>query len=97
VARSPRKEAAWRWLAFLAEPEQQAAFHRLSGDLPARRAAWDAGLRGDAKAAAFLAQLEHLRRAPKIPEWERIASLDRETDRLLEKRRWLLARSASRR
>jgi multiple sugar transport system substrate-binding protein len=116
VASSPRKEAAWRWLSFLAEPEQQIAFHRLSGDLPARRSAWrDASLRDDPKAAAFFVQLQHVRSTPKIPEWERIASriarhaeaavrgeespeealaaLDRETDRLLEKRRWLLARS----
>jgi len=120
VARSPRKEAAWRWLAFLAEPEQQVAFHRLSGDLPARRSAWrDPALREDPKAAAFFVQLQHLRSAPKIPEWERIASriarhaeaavrgeesseealaaLDREADRMLEKRRWLLARSEGRR
>jgi multiple sugar transport system substrate-binding protein len=120
VARSPRKEAAWRWLAFLAEPEQQVAFHRLSGDLPARRSAWrDPALREDPKAAAFFVQLQHLRGAPKIPEWERIASriarhaeaavrgeespeealaaLDREADRMLEKRRWLLARSEGRR
>ena len=27
-------EAAWAWIAFLAEPAQQAEFHRLSGDLP---------------------------------------------------------------
>jgi multiple sugar transport system substrate-binding protein len=117
---SPRKDAAWRWLAFLAEPEQQVAFHRLSGDLPARRSAFgDASLRGDPKAAAFFAQLQQLRATPKIPEWERIASriarhaeaavrgeesaaeallaLDRETDRLLEKRRWILARSERRR
>jgi multiple sugar transport system substrate-binding protein len=115
VRGSPRREAAWRWLRFLAEPEQQIAFHRLSGDLPARRSAWhDAALRADSKAAAFLAQLQRVRAAPKIPEWERIASriarhaeaavrgeespaealaaLDRETDILLEKRRWLLAR-----
>jgi len=115
VRGSPRAEEAWRWLAFLAEPAQQIAFHRLSGDLPARRSAWqDESLRADPKAAPFLAQLQRVRAAPKIPEWERIASriarhveaavrgeespaaalaaLDRETDILLEKRRWLLAR-----
>jgi len=115
VRASPRKEEAWRLAAFLAEPPQQLAFHRLTGDLPARRSAWDdPALRGDAKARAFLAQLEHARAAPRVPEWERIAgriarhaeaavrgdetpdaalaALDREADRLLEKRRHLLAR-----
>lgn len=115
VRSSPRREAAWRWIAFLAETEQQAAFYALSGNLPARQSAWrDARLRSDPKAAAFHAQLEHVRATPKVPEWERIASriarhaeaavrgaesaeaalaaLDRETDRVLEKRRWVLAR-----
>ena len=114
VRGAKRTEEAWRLAAFLAEPAQQVAFYRLTGDLPARRSAWeDAALRGDARAQAFFAQLEHARAAPKVPEWERIASriarhaesaargsetpddalaaLDRETDRLLEKRRFLLA------
>jgi multiple sugar transport system substrate-binding protein len=116
VRRSPRREAAWRWIAFLAEPAQQVAFQRLTGDLPARRSAWDdPALRGDPKAAAFLAQLERVRATPRIPEWEQIASrisrhaeravrgsespdealaaLDAEADRVLEKRRWLLAQT----
>ncbi len=75
VRSSPRRDAAWRWIAYLAEPAQQAAFQRLTGDLPARRAAWDdPALRADAKAAAFLAQLERVRATPPIPEWEQIAS-----------------------
>jgi multiple sugar transport system substrate-binding protein len=120
VARSPRPEAAWRWIAFLAEPAQQVAFHRATGDLPARRSAWsDPALRGDPKAAAFLAQLERVRATPRIPEWEQLtslvarhaeravrgsespaealAALDREADRVLEKRRWLLSRRAGER
>lgn len=117
VRRSPRKEAAWRLAAFLAEPAQQLAFYQLTGDLPARRSAWDApGLGDDPKAQAFRVQLERARAAPRVPEWERIASriarhaesavrgsetpdealaaLDHEADRLLEKRRYLLARGA---
>jgi multiple sugar transport system substrate-binding protein len=75
VRGTPRAEEAFAWLAFLAEPEQQVAFHRLSGDLPARRSAWrDESLAADPKAAAFFAQLHRVRPAPKVPEWERIAS-----------------------
>jgi multiple sugar transport system substrate-binding protein len=74
VASSPRKELAWAWLAYLAEPAQQAEFHRLSGDLPARRAAWrDPALAGP-QVAAFRAQLAHAVATPRVPEWERIAS-----------------------
>ena len=116
VARSPRADAAWKLLAYLAEPAQQSAFYALAGDLPARRSAWsDPRLAGDAKAQVFLAQLERMRATPKVPEWERIAgriarhaeaavrgeetpdealaALDGETDRALEKRRWMLAKA----
>ncbi|HJQ83540.1 MAG TPA: hypothetical protein VKA21_05655 [Candidatus Binatia bacterium] len=49
-------------------------FHRLSGDLPARRAAWhDAALPSKRHAQAFWIQLQYTQSTPKIPEWERIA------------------------
>ena len=74
VASSEHKEAAWAWMAFLAQPSQQAKFHRLSGNLPASRSAWDdAGLQ-EPHIAAFRAQLANVRATPKLPEWERIAS-----------------------
>jgi multiple sugar transport system substrate-binding protein len=73
--RSPRQDAAWRFIEFLSAPEQQIAFHRLSGDLPARRSAWlDASLAASPRAQAFRAQLERVRPTPAVPEWERIAS-----------------------
>jgi len=68
-------DAAWRWIEYLSEPAQQARFQQLSGDLPARRSAWDlTDLAADPKAAAFLAQLAHVETPPKVPEWERIAT-----------------------
>jgi len=117
LARSSRRQAeAWRLVEYLCEPEQQVALYRLSGDLPARRAAWRlAGLVSDPRAGAFWRQLDALATTPRIPEWERIASrlahyteeaargrlapeaalasLDRDVDAILEKRRWLLERS----
>jgi multiple sugar transport system substrate-binding protein len=119
VAGSSRKDAAFAWIEFLAQPAQQAAFFRLSGDLPARRSAWrDPELAASERARAFRAQLEHLGSTPKVPEWEQIASriarhaeaaargdagadealaaLDRDADRILEKRRWLLERASAR-
>jgi multiple sugar transport system substrate-binding protein len=75
VARSPRPEAAWALIEFLSEPAQQIAFHRLSGDLPARRSAWDeAALRRDPRTAVFWTQLAYLAAPPAVPEWERIAT-----------------------
>ena len=116
---SPRQEAAWKLLEYLAEPEQQAQFYQLTGDLPARQSAWnDPALASNRYAQAFRQQLQHVQPTPPIPEWERIASriayyaelavrqeinvdealtaLDRDVDRILEKRRWLLKREASR-
>jgi multiple sugar transport system substrate-binding protein len=75
VRDSPRREAAWQWIAFLAEPAQQLEFWRLTGDLPARPSAWrDGGLRDAPRTAAFWRQLARVQATPKIPEWERIAA-----------------------
>jgi len=70
---SPRKLAAWRLVEFLSEPATMQRFHALTGNLPPRRSAWRApALAADAPSRAFAEQLERVRAAPKIPEWERI-------------------------
>ncbi len=106
-------DAAWRLLEFLSRPEVQVRFYGLTGDLPARKEAWeDTSLSADPNLAAFRVQLERTVPTPKVPEWELIATrlleqaeaavrgavepdsalvkLDREVNRILEKRRWLL-------
>ena len=115
---SRHQDAAWRLVEFLSQPAVQRRFHALTGDLPPRRTTWeDPGLAADVHARAFREQLERVRPAPQVPEWERIASamrvvaeravrgglaveaaareLDARADRILEKRRWLLARRAA--
>jgi multiple sugar transport system substrate-binding protein len=70
---SPRKEAAWQLIAYLSETETMQRFHALTGDLPPRRSAWRSPtLANDVPSQAFAQQLERVRAAPKIPEWERI-------------------------
>ncbi|HUI26009.1 MAG TPA: sugar ABC transporter substrate-binding protein [Candidatus Kryptonia bacterium] len=114
---SIHKDAAWKWVEYLSEPQQQVAFYRASGDLPPRRSTWDDPvLARDQRALMFARQLSHVQSTPKVPEWERIASkisqyaeaavrgtmttdaalaaLDHDVDQLLEKRRWMLRRSA---
>jgi multiple sugar transport system substrate-binding protein len=109
------KDAAWKLIEYLARPDIELRFHALTGDLPPRRSAWNDGtLATDMHARAFRDQLERVKPAPKVPEWERIAdemrivaelaargqmtidaaveALDARVDRILEKRRWLLAR-----
>jgi multiple sugar transport system substrate-binding protein len=112
---SRHQAAAWRLVEFLSQPSVQRRFHALTGDLPPRRATWDdPALANDVHARAFREQLERVKPAPKVPEWERIATelrvvaeraahgemsvddaarvLDDRAGRILEKRRWLLAR-----
>jgi multiple sugar transport system substrate-binding protein len=70
---SPRQAAAWRLIEYLSEPATMQRFHALTGNLPPRRSAWrTAALAADAPSQAFAEQLERVRPAPKIPEWERI-------------------------
>lgn len=76
VFRSSRhKAAAWKLIAYLSSPQVQARFHGLTGNLPSRRSPWrDAALADDPHARAFRDQLERALPAPKVPEWERIAT-----------------------
>jgi multiple sugar transport system substrate-binding protein len=72
--RSPHQDAAWRFIEFLSSPAQQLRLHELSGDLPARIAAWDdPALAGDPRVAAFRRQLANTVPMPKVPEWQRIS------------------------
>ena len=71
---SKNKQLAWELAEFLSAVPQQQRFYVLTGDLPARRAAWDfPELAQDEYARAFRLQLEHVTPSPKVPEWERIA------------------------
>lgn len=73
-SRSKHKPAVWKLIEYLSQPAQQVRFHALSGDLPPRRSAWsDPALANDPYAKAFRDQLERVKPAPKVPEWERIA------------------------
>ncbi|WP_457323931.1 sugar ABC transporter substrate-binding protein [Roseateles sp. P5_E11] len=75
--RSRHKPEVWALISYLSRPDVQLEFYRLTGDLPARRGAWALPLNGatlaeDRHAAAFRRQLERVRAAPAVPEWERI-------------------------
>ena len=104
----------------MAEPSRQARFFAQTGDLPARRSAWNVpALANDQYLAAFRTQLARVVPSPAVPEIELIVSLvaqaaeraargqqtvdqalaglDVEVDRVLEKRRWMMAQRVSRR
>lgn len=72
-AREP--EAAWRLVQYLSQPAVQAEFQVLTGDLPARRSAWEVpALVGDPHVQTLGRQLEIAQAVPKVPEWERIVT-----------------------
>jgi multiple sugar transport system substrate-binding protein len=72
---SKHKAAARKLIEFLSEPQQQVRFYELTGDLPARRSAWQSPvLANDPQFAAFRVQFERVAPLPKVPEWEQIAS-----------------------
>ncbi len=71
---SRKKEQAWKFIEYLSEARQQLEFYRITGDLPAVRAAWnDTAFTNNVYIKAFYEQLEHVVPTPKIPEWEQIA------------------------
>ena len=71
---STNKQLAWELTEFLSSVPNQQRFYELTGDLPARRSAWDdPALAGEGYARAFREQLERAKPTPKVPEWERIA------------------------
>lgn len=73
---SKHQDAAWQLIEYLSQPDVQVRFFELLGDLPARRSAWEnPALKNDPKLRAFRAQLEHMRPAPKVPEWEQIVTM----------------------
>jgi multiple sugar transport system substrate-binding protein len=77
--RSKRQADALILLAWLAQPAIQQRFHAMTGNLPPRRSTWQLAasdgvpLAQEDKTRAFAAQLERVRPAPAVPEWERIA------------------------
>ena len=72
---SPRQEAAWKLVRYLSEPAVQARFNEITGDLPARRSAWEAPtMASDPYIVAFEGQLARARAVPKVPEWERVVT-----------------------
>ncbi|MCU1244481.1 MAG: putative sugar transporter, sugar-binding protein [Acidobacteria bacterium] len=75
LAASPHKAAAQKLIEFLSEPAQQVKFFETTGDLPARRSAWQApSITAETHFPAFREQLENVEPLPKVPEWEQITT-----------------------
>ncbi|RIK72281.1 MAG: ABC transporter substrate-binding protein [Planctomycetota bacterium] len=74
-ADSPQKEAAWKFIEFMAQPRQQVRLLELTGNLPPGEKAWAAsGMLDDPKFVGFHEQLTNVAPAPPAPEWEQIVT-----------------------
>jgi multiple sugar transport system substrate-binding protein len=72
---SRRKDDAFRFIEYLCDPQRQADFYKVTGDLPADRGAWlQTSLMHDRRSLTFFDQLNRTRPPPQVPEWERIAN-----------------------
>ncbi len=76
MADSDNKEAAWKLVKWLTEPETQQDFYDAVGDLPAVKESWETGeLADDPQLQVFGEQLENTLAPPAVPTWEQVASV----------------------
>lgn len=72
---SEKKTAAWKFIEFMSRPDNQLRFYKIVAALPPNKTVWENKILADNPyLSAFFTQLEKVKPAPKIPEWEQIAS-----------------------
>ena len=78
------RDAAWKFVAWLSQPEVQVEWYKAVNDLPSVAAAWDdPSIAEDEYLSVFGVQLETAVAPPSIPTWEEVASvIDTELERL---------------
>ena len=70
------RDAAWKFVQWLSQPDVQAQWYATTSDLPAVQAAWDEGdLASDANLAVFGDQMKTAMAPPSIPTWEQVANV----------------------
>ncbi|MEU4238444.1 sugar ABC transporter substrate-binding protein [Actinoplanes sp. NPDC026619] len=70
------RDAAWKFLAWLAKPEVQVKWYQTATDLPAVQKAWDdPALSGDKILQVFGAQLKSAKAPPAYPTWEQVSAV----------------------
>jgi len=73
---SQNRDAAWKLVQWLSEPDVQAEWYRTTSDLPAVESSWDQGdLADDPRLAVFGEQMDTAVAPPSIPNWEQIATV----------------------
>lgn len=85
-ADSDNRDAAWKFVQWLSEPETQQSWYETVNDLPAVPAAWESGaLAEDEMLAVFGEQLETAVSPPAVPTWEQVAAqIDAEIEKVVK-------------
>lgn len=72
---SKNRDAAWKLVQWLSQPENQVKWYKATGDLPAVQGAWkDASLSGDNKLSVFGEQLKTTDSPPTVQTWTQVAA-----------------------
>ena len=72
---SQNKDAAWAFIDFMSQPENQVAWYQEATVLPAVTSAWDdPALADDPNVAVFGEQLQDTKAPPAIPTWNEVAN-----------------------
>ncbi|TDV48910.1 sugar ABC transporter substrate-binding protein [Actinophytocola oryzae] len=81
---SKNRDAAWKFVSYLMQPDVQVKWYGTVSDLPSVQAAWDdESLAGDPQLKVFGDQLDKAKAPPAIPTWEQIAAaVDTELEKL---------------
>lgn len=70
------KDAAWKFIAWLAQPPVQQDWYQTVGGLPSVESAWDSGeLAQDPRLSVFGEQLTQTVAPPSVPTWEQVAAV----------------------
>ncbi len=73
---SDNRDAAWKLVKWLTEPEVQQDFYDAVGDLPAVEESWKSGkLAEDEQLQVFGEQLGNTLAPPAVPTWEQVAAV----------------------
>jgi multiple sugar transport system substrate-binding protein len=69
------RDAAWKLVRWMSEPETQQKWYETLSDLPAVKSAWESGkLADDPQLQVFGSQLDSAEAPPAVPTWEQVAA-----------------------
>jgi ABC-type sugar transport system, periplasmic component len=78
------RDAAWKFVQYLSQPEVQVKWYQTVSDLPSLQSAWDnSAISSDKYLPTFRDQLKDAKAPPAIPNWEQVAAqIDSEVEKL---------------